>query len=306
MLARLRPSLAPLAAFAVLATGAGVAADRILDQMETGGAYEVTWVPRGEALKVASPAIRLSFANYYWLSLVQYVGDAAAHRAHYPKLYPLVDLVTDLDPLHGYAYQSAGIVLSSEGQLDASDAILRKGMTLGPNWWSFPYYIAFNWFFYRGDNAQAARWAEIAARTPGASTNVAHLAMALDVKSGATDHALEFLSELRKVAKDETTAKALDEQYRLALLQKEFRRLDAAVDAYRAATGRDPGRLEDLVAGGQLEALPGPDPFGGRFELRDGAVHATGRDQRIGKREISPYLRRPDAAAPPRAQEPSP
>lgn len=297
MLAHARPTLAPLAATLALAVATGLAARPVLEAMDTGSAYEVTWVPRGEALQLASPAIRLSFGNYYWLSTVQYVGDRAARAAHYPKLFPLVDLVTDLDPQHGYAYQSAGIVLSAERQLDASDRILKKGMEKGPGWWSYPYYIAFNHFFYRGDYAEAARWAEIAARTPGASPNIAHLALSLNVKSGSTDRAVEFLSELRKIAKDEATAKALDDQYKLAVLQREFGRLDAAVEAYRAASGRAPAGFEELVAGGHLEALPGPDPFGGRFELRDGEVHATGRDQRIRPREIPQYLRAPPEAA---------
>jgi tetratricopeptide (TPR) repeat protein len=298
MLARLSPTARPLAAAAALAAAAVALATGILEDMAGPGAYEVTWVPRGEALRFASPAVRLSFANYYWLSLVQYVGDAQARALHYPKLFALVDLVTDLDPGHGYAYQSAGIVLSSEGHLDESDRILRKGIEQGPNWWSFPYYIAFNHYFYRGDYAEGARWAEIAARTPGASPNVSHLALSLNVKSGATEHAVEFLSELRSIAKDEATARALDEQYRLAVLQEEFRRLDAAVEAYRAASGRAPSRFEELVAGGQLDRLPGPDPFGGRFELRDGTVHATGRDQRIRRREIPPMLKRSEPPAP--------
>jgi tetratricopeptide (TPR) repeat protein len=300
MLARLRPTLLPLAAALALAAGTVLSAGRIIDGMRGTSAYEVTWVPRGEALRAFSPSLRLSFANYYWLSTVQYIGDRQAQALHFPKLFPLVDLVTDLDPGHGYAYQSAGIVLSSEGRLDESDRLLKKGMEKGPNWWSFPFYIAFNHYFYRGDYAEGARWAEIAARTPGASPNISHLALSLNVKSGATDHAVEFLSELRKVAKDETTAAALEEQYRLALLQREFRRLDAAVEAYQAATGRTPSRFEELLAAGHLDRLPGPDPFGGRFELRDGVVHATGRDQRIktGK-EIPAFLRRPDPAAPP-------
>jgi tetratricopeptide (TPR) repeat protein len=298
MAATPRAVLLPLAAAAVLAAGTGIAAHGILVEMRGARAYEVTWVPRGEPLRVLSPGIRLSFANYYWMSTVQYVGDYAAANRGYEKLFPLVDLVTDLDPRHGYAYQTAGIVLSTAGRLDESDRILKKGMEKGPNWWSYPFYIAFNHYFYRDDVKEGARWAEIAARTPGASPNISHLALSLDVKSGETDHAIEFLTELRKVAKDEATEKALDEQVKLAVLQREFRRLDAAVEAYRARTGRDPARFEELVAAGALSESPGPDPFGGRFELREGKVHATGRDQRIKMgQDIPAYLRRPGASA---------
>jgi tetratricopeptide (TPR) repeat protein len=299
MRSRLLPTILPLAAASVLAAGAALAAGRLLEGMSSAAAYEVTWVPRSEALRLASRATRLSFADYYWLSTIQYIGDPQARAQRYPKLLPLLDLVTDLDPDHGYAYQTGGIVLSAEGRLDESDRLLKKGMEKGPNWWSYPFYVAFNHYFYRGDFAEGARWAEIAARTPGASSNISHLALSLNVKSGSTEHAIAFLSELRKVAKDDVTAKALDEQYRLAVLQQEFQRLDAAVERYVAAAGRAPSRLEELVAAGHLDRLPGPDPFGGRFELREGKVHATGRDQRIGaRREIPSLIRRPDPSSP--------
>lgn len=274
-----------VALFLVLAAATGVAADRVLVQMGAGRPYEVTWVPRGEALRLASPAIRLSFADYYWLSTVQYVGDAHAQRRGLEKLYPLVDFVTDLDPQHGYAYQTAGIVLSAEGRLDESERILRKGMEKGPNWWSYPFYVAFNHFFYRGDYDTAARWAEIAARTPGASPNISHLALALAVKGGSPDHGIRFLEEMLGTAKDETTRSALAEQHRLALLQRDYRLLDEAAERFRARHGRPPATVAELVSAGILSAVPRRDPYGGTYVIRDGQVQATGGGHRFAPPE---------------------
>lgn len=280
-----RSTLVPLAVTVLLAVPAAWTARAVLHEMGAGQPFDVEIVPRGEALRFASAPIRLSFGNLYWLATVQYIGDADARARGYEKLAPLVDLVTELDPQHGYAYQTAGIVLSGAERLEESDAILQKGMTRGPNWWSYPYYIAFNNFFYRGDYAEAARWAEIAAKTKGASPNISHLAMALRVKSGAPDQAIEFLSELRGIAKDDVTAKALEEQYQLALLQRDFQTLDAAVDRYRALHGRAPERVRDLVTAGIVPSVPAADPFGGTYVIRDGKVHATGRDHRFAPAE---------------------
>ncbi|WP_242395106.1 tetratricopeptide repeat protein [Anaeromyxobacter oryzisoli] len=263
--------------------------------------YDLDYVPRGEALRFLSPGVRLSIADAFWLDTVQYVGDPRGRQRGFEKLYPLVDLVTDLDPGHGYAYQTAGIVLSAQGRLDEADRILNKGMGSGrPNWWTYPFYVAFNHYFYRGDYAEAARWARIAARTPGASPNIAHLALALEVKSGSPDDAVAFLQELRGVAKDEKTAEALDEQYRLALLQRDFARLDAAVAAYRERTGRAPDRLEELVVTGILDQLP-PEPYGGRYTIdAEGVVHSSKNDFRFAPAEpgrlqqpARPYVWRP-------------
>jgi tetratricopeptide (TPR) repeat protein len=293
--------IAALALFAALAVATGAAADRVLAGMGAGRPYEVTWVPRGEALRLASAGIRLSFADYYWLSTVQYVGDPQAQRRGLEKLYPLVDFVTDLDPAHGYAYQTAGIVLSSEGRLDESERILRKGMEKGPNWWSYPMYVAFNHFFYRGDYETAARWAEIAARTPGASPNVSHLALALDVKSGAPDHAIRFLEEMLGAAKDDTTRSALEEQRRLALLQRDYKILDDAVARFRAVHGRPPAAVGELVSAGVLPSVPRRDPYGGVYEIRGGEVHATGGGHRFAPPERGRLGSPPPPIAPPPA-----
>jgi hypothetical protein len=263
-----------------------LASSRVLGGLGMDRPYDVEFVPEARILALASPSVRLSIANCYWVATVQYIGEPRAKQRGFEKLFPLVDLVTDLDPAHGYAYQTAGIVLSAESRLDESDRILVKGMQPGrPNWWSYPFYIAFNYFFYRGDYAEAARWAEIAARTPGASTNISHLAMALKVKSGDPDEAIRFLSELRATAKDERSAGALDEQYRLALLQRDFRLLDEAVARYRARFGRAPIVLELLIGAGELAAIP-EEPFGGRYEIPpDGTVHSTANDHRFRPRE---------------------
>jgi tetratricopeptide (TPR) repeat protein len=290
---------APFAAALALAAALVPLSTHVLSGMGLERLYDITFVPEGRALSIASPGLRLSVADYYWLATVQYIGEPRGRERGFEKLFPLVDLVTDLDPAHGYAYQTAGIVLSTEGRLDESDRILMKGMQHGPIWWTYPFYIAFNNYFYRQNYAEGARWAEIAARTPGASPNISHLAMALKVKSGDPDDAIRFLSELRAIAKDERTAAALDEQYRLALLQRDFRLLDKAVARYRARFGQAPFVLEELVATGELAAIP-EEPFDGRYEIgADGIVHSSANDHRFRSPE-SARNRAPaaDAGAP--------
>jgi tetratricopeptide (TPR) repeat protein len=301
-----RSTLVPLA----LAAGALLPLAWISGSLAAHGAseraYDVSWVPEGRLLRSLSPGLRLSIANYYWLLTIQYIGDSRADQRGFEKLFPTVDLITDLDPRHGYAYQSAGIVLSTRGLLEESDRILKKGMEKGPGWWSYPFYIAFNHFFYRGDYAEAARWAQIAAKTPGASTNISHLALALEAKSGAPEEAVRFLDELRGVAKDDKTREALDEQYKLAVLQVHFARLDEAVQAFRARRGHAPARLEELIASGLLPSIP-TEPFGGRYELRaDGRVHSTGRDFRFAPAESWRAKRMAPPATPPPPPPPRP
>lgn len=226
--------------------------------------YDVVNVPSGTLARVAALGHRTFVSDLYWLSAVQYIGEPRGDQRGWDKLLPLVDLVTDLDPRHGYAYQTAGIVLSAAGRLDESDAILTKGMQKGPPWWTFPYYISFNYWFYRGDYANGAKYAEIAARQPGASTNVSRLAVSLASKSGTPEDAIGVLEELRRTVKDEASAERLDEQLKLAVLERDAQWLERGVARFRELYGRPPRKLDELVSAGLVPSLP-PDPFGGRY-----------------------------------------
>lgn len=217
---------------------------------------------------------------------MQYVGEPQAEKRGWDKLLPLVDLVTDLDPRHGYAYQTAGIVLSAAGRLDESNRILAKGMEKGPDWWSFPYYLAFNAWFYEGDYAAGARYAAIAARRPGASPNISHLALSLASKSGTPEDAIRMLRELRETVKDEVTASRLDEQLRLAILERDAQALERAAARFEQDHGRAILSLDELTWNGYVAVLP-EDPFGGRYEWKpeERKVRSTANSFRFEVRE---------------------
>jgi hypothetical protein len=238
--------------------------------------YDVVHVPSGATMRTLALGHRTFVSDLYWLSAVQYIGEQKAQQRGWGQLFPLIDLVTDLDPRHGYAYQTGGIVLSAAGLLDQSDAILRKGMEKGPYWWSFPYYIAFNYWFYRGDYATAAKYAELAARRPGASPNISHLALSLASKSGTPADAIGLLQELRATVKDEVSAARIDEQLKLAVLERDAQALEKAVARFKEEHGRSITSLHELVASGLVRALPA-DPFGGEYvwDAAEGKVHSS-------------------------------
>lgn len=272
--ARLAPALLALAlALAV------IPAAQAVFRMQEADAFEIRYLPSSRSLRYLSPALQVSVANYYWMETVQYIGDPWTRHLGLPQLYPLVDLITDLDPGHCYAFQAGGLALSSF-RLEESDAILKKGMKACTDWWSYPFYLAFNDYYYRGDYPSAARWAELAARIAGNRPSLSRLALALKVKSGSPDDAVAFIEEMRATVADETLRSALDEQYREAVLQRDFARLDAAVARYEERHHRPPDRLEALVEAGLLERIP-PEPYGGAYVLREGKVHSTGRDFRV-------------------------
>jgi tetratricopeptide (TPR) repeat protein len=274
-----------LAAGLVLLAGAG-ALDLSLAGEVLRRPYDVVHVPSGAAARVVALGHRTFLSDMYWLATVQYVGDPRAAERGYESLFPLVDLVTDLDPRHGYAYQTAGIVLSANGRLEESNRILKKGVEKGPRWWTFPFYVAFNHWFYEGDYDKGAEWAEKAARTPGASTNISHLALSLRAKTGRPEDAVEMLREMLKAVSDEKSAETLDEQLKLAILERDAQALERAAAQFNAVLGRDPFSVEELVVAGLVSTIP-EDPFGGRYvwNPQDGKVHSSVNPFRFKLRE---------------------
>jgi tetratricopeptide (TPR) repeat protein len=268
--------LAPVLGLA-LATGAAASRVRVARERP----YDVDVVPPAGTVRWLSLGHPLLASHLYWLSVVQYIGEPRGDERGWDRLFPLVELVTDLDPGHGYAYQVAGVVLATSDRVEQSNAILEKGTRNVPSRYILPYLRAFNAFYHEGDWALAGRWAEIAARAPGAPDHVKQNVLAYYVKADRADAAIEFLSHALEETQDPESRKAVEGQLKQALLERDAKLLDDAVKVYRARHGADPALLELLVAEGLVPELP-KDPFGGAYVLGpDGRVRSSAHDFRF-------------------------
>jgi len=148
---------ATLAALA-LAAFALTAAARLTLEPEAarlGAVRNPAWLPSGRVLRTVSCGQRLLLADLYWLEAVQYVGETVLAKVpRWEALYPLADIVTDLDPRFGYAYQVAGSNLAGLAhRYGEAERILKKGMAAVPDRWSLPFVHATNKFLYEHDYA---------------------------------------------------------------------------------------------------------------------------------------------------------
>jgi len=268
-----RRSLALLALAALLA-GAAVAVGRRLD-VQGEAPYDVGFVPRASAVRWLSLGHATLAANLFWLRAVQYMGDERADQRGWAKLFPLVDLVTDLDPRHGYAYQVASNVLGGAGRVEESNRLLEKGTANVPDRYILPFHRAVNAFLYQGDYAGAGHWFERAATTPGAPPHLRENVVAFYVKGNRADAALAFLEHLRASVSDPESLKAIEKQVARARIEQVAWTIDEALDRYRQRFGIGPLDLGRLVAAGVLPALP-LDPLGGRWFIgEDGRVRSS-------------------------------
>jgi len=283
------------AALAVLAGGA--AAGRALLEPEAsriGRIRDPSWLPEGRLVRAGSLGQRLTLSDVYWLKCVFYVGEGVLDPYRgWAALYPLAEIVTDLDPRFGYAYQVAGSNLSGlAGRYEESDRLLLKGMRNVPDRWSLPFVYAVNKFLYEGDYLEAARYARRAAEV-GHRPHLALLAANLSLVTDAEQEyqiAAEFLRESIAQADSDDLRRQLEERLVKVKTYEVLSHVEKAIAAFRDRHIRLPLDLSELVAERLIPELPG-DPSGGAI-LYDGATGAV-RSSVLGARNPLRVTQRP-------------
>ena len=275
-------------ATAVVLLAAAAATSRLALEAEAGEVGRVrnpAWLPNGRQLRAVSLGQRLLLADFYWLKLVQYVGETVMARENrWEALYPLAEVVTDLDPRYGYAYQVAGSNLSGLAHRhQEADRILEKGMRNVPGRWSLPFILSVNKFLYEGDYAAAAFYARRAAevgRRPHLALLAANLALVTD-EEGEYRTAAEFLRESISQADTPELREELKQRLTKVETYQAISAVERAVRSFRERYVRRPISVDELVQRGFLAAPP-RDPSGGRI-LYD-PVAGEARSTELGPR----------------------
>lgn len=255
-------------ALLALSVAGAASARRALEPVavDAGRIRDPTWLPRGQFIRLASFGQRLTLADLYWLRTVMYIGEATiAPERGWAALLPLGEIVTDLDPRYGYAYQVVGSNLSGLAhRVGESDRILEKGMRNVPDRWSLPFLYAFNKFFYEGDFATAAAYAQRAAEV-GKRPQLTLLAANLALVANSDDQYRSALSIL-EISIQQAETPELREQLRQRVVKvrtyQTLSRLEHVIEAFRIHDIRAPLCLDELVWRGFLPEIP-RDPSGG-------------------------------------------
>lgn len=234
---------------------------------------DARFVPKPALARGAAFGFDAVVADAYWLQAVQIVGaentrDPSAHGA---VLARLVDVTTTLDPFVDHPYRFAAVwLIDSLESVREANRILERGIAYHPRDWRNRFHLAFNQFFYLQDQSAAAATLEPAVSLPGAPRYLGRLAARLRAQTAGLDASAAFLQEMVRSAPDGYAKaeyeKALDE----IETERRARFLDRAHEAFRARTGRDLARVEELVEGPAplLRELP-PEPHGWEWVIDD-------------------------------------
>ena len=281
-----RPALSVPVAILLVTLGATLSAVRDRGAGLDPSGYRAASVPRPEAVGWMALSFRAVLADLYWIRAVQHYGRtrlAGGGTEDYDLLYPLLDVTTTLDARFDAAYRLGAVFLAEPspggpGRPDLAVALLRKGMENGPERWEYLQDMGFVHYWWLHDAEEAARWFERAGDLPGAPWWLRPLAAVTLAAGGDRAGARALWGQVRDSTGDAWVRG--EASRRLAQLDA-LDALDAyrrVVDGYFERTGRRPGSWRELLAAGDVSAVP-RDPTGVPYELStpDGAVVVSRR-----------------------------
>jgi hypothetical protein len=230
----------------------------------------ILWLRSGEAAKRLALGFDTIVSDVYWIRAVIYYGGrhSADTRRTYDQLYPLLDLVTSLDPQFKVAYRFGALFLSEPppggpGRTDQAIALLERGVERDGDW---EYYedIGFVHYWWRHDYVSAAEWFKKAASRPGAPKWLFGLAATTLAVGGSRESSRQLWTELLNNA----DASYIQGQAQHRLLQLDamdaIDQLAASLQHFRDREGRMPRTWQELVTSERLPGIP-VDPAGVPF-----------------------------------------
>lgn len=241
---------------------------RTYDAAAIAGPHEVVFTPIS-FIKTFDLGLHGAVAALRWVGLR---SDMPLVPEGYEKLDYDLKLINDLDPKFAQPYYFSVIVLpvlkKHPHRLEAAVAVGKRGVVSSEPDWRIPFYLAAVYHIYLRDSANAAKYFDIAAHTPGVPETIRRFAISYGILPNKRENTKEIWIAIAAGAKDEETRTRAEMHVRhLELIEI----LESAVSAYAKREGKFPVRLEDLVSEGIIPEIP-KSPFGLEFYLYEGGV----------------------------------
>jgi hypothetical protein len=281
-----RPAIAIAVASLLLVLGTTLPSVRDRDGEAVPSLRRTGLAPPPDIVRRAALSFEAVLADVYWIRAVQHYGRtrlAGGGAQDYDSLYPLLDVVTTLDPHFEAAYRLGAVFLAEPppggpGRPDLAVALLRKGLESAPARWQYLQDMGFVHYRWLHDVEAAAGWFERAADVPGAPWWLRPLAATTLAEGGDRDGARALWRQVRDAAGDAwMRGEAVRRMAQLDALDAVDRH-QGVVDSFRERTGRPPAAWSDLMAAGAISDTP-RDPTGVAYELTppDGTVAVSRR-----------------------------
>lgn len=239
----------------------------------------VMWIRSGPLAQRLALGLDNLVSDVYWMRAVIYYGGQRLNtRAkNYDQLFPLLDLVTSLDPHFRVAYRFGSIFLAEQypggaGRPDQAVQLLQKGLEHSPERWEYVADIGFVYYWWLRDYARAARWFKMAGEIPGAPSWLAPLAATTLAEGGNRESSRRLWTELRDHTDIEWIQRNAEHRLRQLDALDMIDALNDVTAGFTARHRRPPQDWEEVAADRRWPAIP-RDPTGLPFAIDP----ATGR-----------------------------
>ena len=232
----------------------------------------VLWIRSGALAQRLALGFDNLAADVYWIRAVVYFGgQRLTTQKNYDQLFPLLDLVTSLDPHFKVAYRFGAIFLAEQfpggaGRPDLATELLLKGIAADPRRWEYLQDIGFIHYFSRRDYIEAAEWFKRAGEVPGAPEWLAPLAATTLAQGGNRASSRMLWTQLRDGTDIEWIRTTAARRLRQLDAMDTIDELNRITATFTARHGRPPKEWEELAAEQRWRGIP-VDPSGMPFAL---------------------------------------
>jgi hypothetical protein len=259
----------------------------------------VLWIRSGTAAKKLSLGFTNLVADVYWMRAVIYYGskrrDGGA-RPNFDQLYPLLDLVTSLDPHFRIAYRFGAIFLaeaypSGPGRPDLAMKLLQRGIDQDFGHWSYYHDTGFIYYWWLNDREKAAEWFAKAGDRPGGPEWLKPMAAVTLAEGGNRESSRQLFRELRN---SDVEYVRKNSERRLVQLDAmdQIDQLNRRVNAFRTRERREPKDFQEFASVAGVRSWP-TDPTGTPYVVND----QNGQFELNPKSTLFPLPTGPNAAA---------
>ena len=239
----------------------------------------VMWIRSGPLASRLALGFDNLLADVYWIRAVVYFGGQrrSERQRNFDQLYPLLDLVTSLDPYFRIAYRFGAIFLAEQfpggaGRPDLAVQLLQKGLEADPVRWEYAEDIGFVYYWWVSDYVKAAEWFKRAGELPNAPNWLPPLAAVTLAEGGNRESSRRLWTELRDNADVDWIRTNAGHRLKQLDAMDMIDELNQVTQRFAARVGRPPANWAEVA---RLERWPGipTDPAGTPFALDP----ATGR-----------------------------
>ncbi len=232
---------------------------------------DLLYLPSGKFLKGAALGFDEMLADLLWIKAIGYFGSHAVTDQDYSWLSHILDIVTTLDPFFQYPYEFGGVILATEiGDVDKSNRLLEKGIKNVPEtherYWYFPFFIAFNYMYYKDDYKTAAHYLETASKFPQSPDYLPLLVSRLYADADEPEMAIAFLKEMIAGTDSSELKEKLTHRLNEVINQSNIQFLEKAKVNFFLKFHRFPDNIKEMFENRLILYMP-VDPRGGSYYI---------------------------------------